>query len=556
VDFATLPQLVRNAGRLNEIVAVLSRYGLAPWLGTINADWIHRHFQTRQGDDIAELRTEERVRLALTELGTTFIKLGQILSTRVDLVGPELAAELTKLQSSTPPDAAEQVIETITAELGRPPSEVFGEFDEEPVASGSIGQVHFATLVDGTPAVVKVQHAGIEERIRNDIEIMMELAKAAEAYAPPLRQYRPTATAGEFKRTIERELDFSQEQRNLQRFARNFKDDEGVRFPAPYPECSSKRVLTMDRMSGVSLSQRAELETEGCDLTDLARRGADMFLRMVFRDGFYHADPHPGNLMVLQDDVIGVLDCGMVGRIDDDLRERIEDLLLAALNEDADRLLDGVVRIGDVPPGFDRDRLSHELNTFVDEYGSMAVDEFDLSGALNGMISIIRSHQISLPPHVSLLVKMLVMLEGTSRQLAPDFSLTELLEPYRFEFLKRRLSPARLWKKLQAAHRDWSELVEAFPGDVADIMRRLRQGRFDVNLEHRRLDSVVNRLVMGIITAALFVGSASLWSNNVKPVLWGTSVPGALGCAVAVYLGFQLIRAIRKSGNLRDRSDC
>jgi len=552
VDVSSLPQLVRNAGRLNEVVGIMVRFGVAPWLQRIHVEWIQRHLRTKSGDNIAELSQAERIRLAFTELGTTFIKLGQILSTRADLVGPELAAELAKLQSGTPADKPETVLATVEAELGQPVSELFTEFDASAFASASIGQVHRAVLMDGTPVVVKVQHDGIEERIRNDLEILIELTKLAETYSPQLKQYRPVAIAGEFRKTLESELDFTSELRNLKRFASNFADDAEVCIPTAYPERSSRRVLTMERLRGVSLSKRDALVAAGFDLSDLARRGADIFLQMVFRDGFYHADPHPGNLMVLNGQVIGVLDCGMVGQVDDDLREQIEDLLMAAIDHDTDRLLDSVVRIGHFPANFDRDELKSELMVFVDQYASQSVNEFDVSGALNGMTSIIRSHHITLPSRVSLLIKMLVMLEGTVQQLTPDFSLAELLERYRSEAIRRRLSPARMWRKLQNAHRDWSRLAEVFPGDVSDIIDRLRRGSFNVHLEHQRLDSIVNRLVMGVLAAALFVGSASLWSNRVEPLVFGASLPGAAGCAVAVYLGAQLIRAIRKSGNLRD----
>jgi ubiquinone biosynthesis protein len=276
-----------------------------------------------------------------------------------------------------------------------------------------------------------------------------------------------------------------------------------------------------------------------------------MFLKMVFRHGFYHADPHPGNLMVLPDQVIGVLDCGMVGRVDEELRERIEDLLMAAIDNDANRLLDAVVQLGELPPDFDRQRLRSDMVEFIDEYGSQSLEQFDLSGALNGMTAIIRAHRILLPSRVSLLIKMLVMLEGTAQQLNPGFNIAELLQPYRVEAIKHRLSPQRMWRKLHSSQRDWSRLLESLPGDVSDIVNRMRRGSFDVHLEHRRLDSIVNRLVLGVLSAALFVGSANLWSNNVKPLIAETSVPGAIGSAVAVYLGFHLIRAINKSGSIR-----
>lgn len=550
VDVRDLPRLVRNAGRFNEVVAVLLKYGLAPWLSGVKAEWVQSLLRSSDGQQIGELAEPVRIRLALTELGTTFIKLGQILSTRADLVGPEIAAELAELQSGTPPDDSETVIETIKSELGEHPDNLYREFDVNAIASASIGQVHKAVLSDGTAVVVKVQHAGIEERIQNDLEILIELAKLAEEYSTEAARYRPVATATEFKKTLLDELDFTREQKNLTRFAANFRENPGVYFPAAHDEFCSRRVLTMDMLHGISMSDKPKLGEAEFDLTDIARRGADMFLKMVFRDGFYHADPHPGNLMVLQDAVIGVLDCGMVGRVDEDLREQIEDLLMSAIDRDADRLLDTVVQLGEIPPDFDRGRLRSDLVEFIEEYANQSIDQFDLSGALNEMTEIIRDHHILLPSRVSLLIKMLVMLEGTAQQLNPTFNIVELLEPYRAEAVKRRLSPQRMWRKLQNTQRDWSRLVESMPGDVADIMARIRRGSFDINLQHRRLDSIVNRLVLGLLTSALFVGSTSMLSNNVNPLYQQTSIPGVIGCAIALSLGFTLIRAIRKSGNL------
>lgn len=550
MDVKDLPRLVRNAGRFHEVVSVAVKYGLAPWLSNVKAEWVQRQLRSNDGQQIGDLSEPVRVRMALTELGTTFIKLGQILSTRADLVGPELAAELANLQSDTPADGPDCVVDTIQAELGAHPDQLYREFDSAAFASASIGQVHRAVLQDGTHVVVKVQHAGIEETVQNDLEILVELAALAETYSKELAQYRPVATATEFSRTLRDELDFTREQRNLTRFALNFRDDPGVCFPAAHPDRCTKRVLTMDALTGISLSRRDKLVESGYDLTDIARRGANMFLQMVFRDGFYHADPHPGNLMVLQDAVIGVLDCGMVGRVDEELREQIEDLLMAAVDSDADQLLETVVQLGEVPRDFDRGRLKGELVEFIEEYGTQSIDQFDLSGALNGMTETIRGHHILLPSRVTLLIKMLVMLEGTAGQLSPKFNIVELLEPYRVESIRRRLSPQRMWRKLQRAHRDWSRLAESFPGDISDLMNRIRRGTFDVKLDHQGLDTIVNRLVMGVLTAALFVGSSFLWGNNVKPLLWGTSVPGAVGCFVAVCIGGTLMRAIRKSGSI------
>ena len=551
MEVTDLPRLVRNTARFHEVVSVAMKYGIAPWLSGIRTEWVQRHLRTTDGQQISDLPEAVRVRMALTELGTTFIKLGQILSTRSDLIGPDLAEELSKLQSSTPPDPVEQVNGLITEELGNAPDQVFGEFDPVPFASASIGQVHHAVLKDGKSVVVKVQHTGIEERVRNDLEILIQLAELAEHYSQDIARYRPLATAREFARTLRDELDFTREQSNLMRFTRNFRDDPMIAIPASYPQCCSRRVLTMDCLNGIELTDRQALQESDLDLSAIAKRGANMFLQMIFRDGFYHADPHPGNLMVLPNSVIGLLDCGMVGRVDEELREQIEDLLMAAIDRDSKRLLECVVELGEVPTDFDRTMLQNDLVNFVDDYGGQSIDEFDLSGSLNGMIEIIRKHHILLPSKVSLLIKMLVMLEGTAHQLSPDFNIIELLEPYRAESIKRRLSPQRAWRKLQSAQRDWTRLAETLPSDVADIMNRIRRGSFNINLEHRKLDSITNRLVLGILTAALFVGSASLWSNDVPPKLGLVSLPGSVGCAVAVYLGFTLVRAIKKSGNLR-----
>ena len=551
MEVTDLPRLVRNTARFHEVVSVAMKYGIAPWLSGIRTEWVQRHLRTTDGQQISDLPEAVRVRMALTELGTTFIKLGQILSTRSDLIGPDLAEELSKLQSSTPPDPVEQVNLLIAEELGAAPDQVFHEFDPVPFASASIGQVHRAVLKDGKSVVVKVQHTGIEERVRNDLEILIQLAELAEHYSQDIARYRPLATAREFARTLRDELDFTREQSNLMRFTRNFRDDPMIAIPTSYPQCCSRRVLTMDCLNGIELTDRKALQESDFDLGEIAKRGANMFLQMIFRDGFYHADPHPGNLMVLPDSAIGLLDCGMVGRVDEELREQIEDLLMAAIDRDSKRLQESVVELGEVPTDFDRTMLQNDLVNFVDDYGGQSIDEFDLSGSLNGMIEIIRKHHILLPSKVSLLIKMLVMLEGTAHQLSPDFNLIELLEPYRAESIKRRMSPQRAWRKLQSAQRDWTRLAETLPSDVADIMNRIRRGSFNINLEHRKLDSITNRLVLGILTAALFVGSASLWSNNVPPRLGSVSLPGSVGCAVAVYLGFTLVRAIKKSGNLR-----
>ncbi|MGI9518078.1 MAG: ABC1 kinase family protein [Pirellulaceae bacterium] len=552
-----LPSMLRDSKRLHQIVKTLAKYGLAPWLTNVKAEWIQKQFRSADGEQIGEMSEGARIRMALTELGTTFVKLGQILSTRPDLVGPEITNELAKLQSGTPADPPEAVREVIQGELDAAPEELFLEFNDEAAASASIGQVHFARLQDGTDVVVKVQHPGIEQKIRSDLEIMKGLAELAEKYSEQARQYRPVDTMEEFSRTLLSELDFTQEKRNLDRFDANFENDPDAFIPRPYADLSTSRVLTMDRLYGISLAKREELIEAGHDLALLAERGANIFLEMIFRDGFYHADPHPGNLFAMEDSRIGLLDCGMVGRIDDKLREQFEDLLMAAVDQDTLALCDSICEMGQVPRDLDTDQLRAEIGEFLAEYGTQQLNEFDLGGALDRMMEIIRRFQIILPSRVSLLIKVLVMLEGTARGLSPQFNLAEILQPWQQKIAQRRMAPKRLLQKARRTAADWTRLAEMAPRDLADILSQMKRGKFDVHLEHRKLDSVTNRLVMGILTAALFVGSALILSYKVPPLIKsigdGVSIMGALGCLVAFVMGVRLVRAIKRSGNVNSR---
>ena len=559
MKITSIPQIYRNFNRSVEILSVLSKYGLADWISRLDIDFAKEILKDRGGEVLAKLTRETRIRLALTELGPTFIKIGQILSTRADLIGVELADELARLQADVPADPPLVARETVAAELDQPLEVLFAEFDDAPLASASIGQVHRARLHDGTEVVVKVRHAGIEDKIRVDLDILSGLAQLAEM-VPEFRNYRPRATALEFTRTLLRELDFGREMRNLQEFAQQFEGDATVHIPKPYPEFSTVAVLTMERLDGIKLSELPLLENAGYDRDELARRGAAVFLEMIFTFGFYHADPHPGNIVIMPGNVIGLLDCGMVGRIDEQLREDIEEMLLAMVSRDAVLLTSVVTRIGATPPDLDQAALSLDVTDFISHYANQRLDEFDLSGALREMIEIIRRYHIMLPARMALLIKVLVVLEGTGRMASPRFSLTELLEPYRTRMVLRRLSPSRNFRKLRRIYSEMEHLAEVLPRGIVDIVQQVQTGRFDMHLDHRGLEPSVNRLVLGLLSSALFLGSTLLMATNVPPVLhlpWNLadnlSILGALGCATSIALGLRLLRAINKSGHLDRR---
>ncbi len=544
-----LPRIDRNVRRMAEILTILGKYGLADSLSGLHLEWLQEKIAGLDYARLGTLTREARIRLALTELGPTFIKLGQALSTRVDLIGPELERELAKLQSNTPPDPPETIRATIQAELGRPVEELFSEFDEKPMASASIGQVHRARLHDGPVVAVKVRHKGIEEKIASDLDIMAYLAAFLEAHVGRFANYQPSAVVREFRRSILKELDFSFERRNLEEFARNFADDATVHFPTTYPDRSSRRVLTMELLVGASVENEAALLATGADLGEIARHGANIYLEMLFRDGFYHADPHPGNLMLLPCNVIGIIDGGMVGHIDHQLREEIERLLIGIVRKEPQEVTDVVIRIGSTRPDLDTAGLRSDLNDFILEYGNVSLNEFNLSEALKQLTETVRRYHVILPANVTLLLKTLAMLEGTSRRMAPRFNLAEMIVPYEQKSLTGRYSLGRLKARITRAYRDWDRLLQALPRDVTEILRRVRDGNFEVHLEHRRLEATVNRLVQGILTAALFVGSAWLWSANAPPVVSGVSLPGILGYFLSMFMGWRLFRAIRRSGH-------
>ena len=554
----SIPNLYRNVKRWTEIISVLSKYGLADWLAQTNIEFAKDRLKDRDGEAIARLTREARIRIALTELGPTFIKFGQLLSTRADVVGVELAQELKQLQSSTPADSEEVVRSTVETELGEPIEDLFAEFDLVPIASASIGQVHRARLKTGERVVVKVQHARIESKVNEDLEVLAGLAQLAEGF-PEFKPYRPTANVAEMGRTLRRELDFGREERNLHQFAALFKDDATVRIPRAHTELSTPRVLTMDMIDGIALENPGLIEAAGIDREEVARRGADLYLQMIFTHGFYHADPHPGNILLLPGNVIGLIDFGMVGRLEERLREDIEEMLLAIVQHDVLTLTRIIKRIGQTPPNLDEAALANDVADFVGHYSTQSLAQFDLSGALTDMTEIIRRHRIMLPTQVAMLIKVLVTLEGTTRLLSPRFSLMEVMQPFHRKMMLRRLSPMRQARKLRRLYIELEALAEILPQRVMQILEQVQAGKFDVHLDHRGLGPSVNRLVLGMLASALFLGSSLLLSNHVPPVLFvkptyfgleKLSILGLTGCITSLLVGLRLLRAIGKSGHL------
>ena len=558
MKISSIPQLYRNLRRWQEIIVILRRYGLADWLSQLRVDFIRDWIKDEKGVPLASYSRSTRIRMALTELGPTFIKLGQVLSLRPDLIGLELADELTQLQSEVPADSPKLVRELVEKSLGRPISEMYAEFDDIAIASASIGQVHRATLQDGTAVVVKVQHAGIEAKVHEDMEVMAGLAVLADRI-PELAAWKPQVLVEQLSRSLKRELNFSRELQNLQNFSRSLVKFKGVRIPLTFPELSSSRILTMEYIEGVAVNKLTCEAASDEQRQAIARLTADVYVEMIFTLGAYHADPHPGNVLVINGSELGLLDFGMVGRIDDRLRESIEEMLLSVLSQDVSMLATLIKRVGRTPPRLDDSLLSIDVADLVANYGSQSLENFDLSGALNDVTDIMHRHQISLPPQTSLLIKMLITLEGTLHQLAPKFSLIEVMQPFFRRMWMRRLSPKRQAKRIRRVYFELEALLATLPGQVSSVMQLIQEGRLDVHLAHKGLSPSVNRLVLGILISSVFLGSSILLAYEVPPLLfmqpiwWGIerlSLFGLLGYALSMMVGLRLVMAINRSGHL------
>lgn len=549
MDLLGLAKRQGQLNRLREIATVLARYGLADWVSRIPSAEIRHLLASPKTLAVAGHPWEERVRLALTDLGATFIKLGQMLSTRPDMVGVGLARELSRLQASTPADSAFKVRELVEAELSRPVGELFLEFDDTAFASASIGQVHRARLADGSQVVVKVQHAGIVERIKPDLELMGALAQVLDRYLPAVHPYRPVELVANFGRTLLRELDFGSEKRNLEEFARNFSRDKTVRIPKVYPELCARRVLVMEMLVGVPGSKKDEMHASGVDLNEFARRAASMYLGMIFRDGFYHADPHPGNYILMPETVVGVIDFGMVGRISEGFRDSLGQMLIAVGNRDAEELADILLDLCESSEEISEGLFRADVGDFFADYAFQSVKDIQLAEALERLTEVIRRHKLLLPAEVSLLLKTLIMLDGSANELSPSFNLMEILDPFQRQMLRDRFRPGKWIGKWRRGIHEIGRLVSRAPRDLEGLLRRLRSGRLEIRMDHRNLQAAVNRLVAGILTSALFLGSALLWSREVPPLLWGVSVPGSLGCVTALAMGGMILMAIWRDGD-------
>jgi len=564
MKITSIPQLYRNLKRWREILTVLRRYGLADWLSQFPQlpfrDWL----KDSEGLPLTSHSREARLRMALTELGPTFIKLGQVLASRPDLVGTAVANELKRLHSGVPPVESKTIREVLRKELGyRFDAEII-DFDDTPLAAASIGQVHRARLVDETEVVIKVQRPGIEAMMLRDLDVLEGLAELAER-VEGLAAFSPQSLLQQLGPTLKRELDFDRERQNLQVFATMLKDFEKVEIPRPIESLCTRRVLVMTRLAGQDLSRpQATEHLDPAGRSEAARMITTAYMQMLFQSGMFHADPHPGNLLLMPDGRIGILDFGMIGRIDTRLREQIEEMLLAISNGDSNRLTQLIRRAGNAPAVIDDAALSVDVSEFVATYGHQDLGHFDLTGALNELGDILHRHGIKLPTQSAVLMKMMISLEGSLAVLHADFDALEVMAGFIRRASYNRFSPRRQLRQLRQMMLETEYFLQVVPDQLLGLLQQARRGQLSIQMEHHRLGATVNRLVLGLIASALFLGSSLMLSMQVPPLLFPDtswfgfhqlSVPGLAGLIASVLLMLRLYFAIHRSGHLSGRQE-
>ena len=556
----------RDLGRVKDIAAVLIRHGFGDAVRRLGlADTLARAGQAlhwENADSLARLDPPEQARQALEELGPAFVKLGQILAGRADLLGPDWTAEFAKLHSRVPAVPFEVLRPQLREDLGGEPEDVFARFDVEPLAAASIAQVHRAQLKDGTEVVVKIRRPGIVEVIEADLRLLERAAGVAEQDWPALKPYRPRQLVREFARSLRRELDLAGECRNAERVATNFAALPDVVIPRVHWAYTGKRVNVQDYIDGVPGEDLERITREGLDRHLLARRGAHAVLKMIVEDGFFHADPHPGNVFYLPGNRLAFIDFGMVGRLSARRRDDLLRLLLGLVERHPQGVADVLIEWTGDHQTVNLDQLEDEIEAFVDQHHGTPLAQLNLGQMLVDVTNVLREHRLALPSDLALLIKAFISLEGMGGALYPGFHMTTEAMPLLRGVVRARYEPKALaqrgWQTLRRA----LEVAGELPSDLSRLLRRARHGQVHVAIEiaHIRhlanqIDRAANRLSLALVIAALIIGSSIVMTVGGGPTLFGLPAFGLLGYVGAALGGLILLRSMWRGRHLPDDDD-
>ncbi len=545
---------IRSLKRYRRIVTVLARHGFGSVLEYLQVD---RHLSLPRRlliqNPASRLSPAERLRMALEELGPTFVKLGQILSTRPDLIPPNFIAELTKLRDAVPPAPWEEVQALLTEDWGREHDHIFENIEPNPIAAASLAQVHAATLENGDQVVVKIQRPNILSIIETDLEILSDLATLAQR--TQLGQvYDFVGIAEDFAFTLHNELDYRREGRNADRFRDNFAKESYLYLPRVYWEFSTQRVLVLERISGIQIGDIEALDAAGYDRHKIALHSARIMVKEILEDGFFHADPHPGNFLVLPGDVIGAMDFGMVGYLREHDRLNLIRLYLAAVSLDAESIVEQLIRMDTAPEEVNRERLSREINRLLTKYQGLPLKDIRANEIVEEIMPIAFHHHLSLPSDLWLLLKTLAMMEGVGLELDPDFDVFAVAEPFMRRLAWQLMLPRRKWgQNILRQGADWGELLSALPRTGSRLLMRAERGDlFKVGLKDadrimRVLDRLTTRLALSVLASSLIIGLAMLIPSTTAGSLiqWMVVIGFSGAFGLGVWLLISIIKAER-----------
>ena len=551
----------RHLNRYRQILSVLFRYGFGDLIETLKIDqYIEVGLQVvsrKKRDRLDRLSRAERVRLVFEELGPTYIKLGQVLSTRPDLIPIEFVTELARLQDDVPSFDFSEVERIIQEELHEAPTALFDSIEASPVASASLGQVHLALTRDGEPVAVKVQRPGIRKTIEVDLEIMLHLATLMERHVEEISLHRPVKIVEEFADTLEKELDYTIEAGSMERMGRLFLNDTTVYIPAVYRELTTLRILTMEFVEGIKISEVERLEAEGFDKKRITTRGANLYLAQFFEHGFFHGDPHPGNIFILPDHVICLLDFGMMGIVDRRTRELFVDLVDSIVQHEETRCTRVLLRLTEWEEEPDIRSLEKDVAEFTGRHLYKPIKEIEFGPLLQHMLELSARHRLRVPPNLFLMMKALATVEGVARMLDPDFNMVTQTTPFIQRIKLERMHPQRVADEISHLAADWYEFLSRFPQDLIEITRLIRRRKLTFRYESSDMPKMLatysqisNRISFAIVIAALVIGSALIVISEIPPLFFGISLIGIIGFFPAALMGIWLLIAIIRKGRL------
>lgn len=565
LDLLRLRRTYRGVSRVREIINVFLKHGFGHIIDQI-------HFQrfiplrTRlktfgQWPALKGPAVPERLRMAFAELGPSFIKLAQLLSSRPDLITKPFADEFKKLQDEVPPFPTEEAKKIIEEEIKLPINKIFLKFDDKPVAAASIAQVHHATLVDGSDVIVKVQRPDIREQLETDINIMTVVATLLEKHVPESRFFNPTGIVEEFSKTVKKELDFIEEARNCCRFRRNFEQSLDVYIPKMYGEFITEKVLVMERIEGIRIDNITGIEAIGLDRRELAKIGVNAYFKQILEDGFFHADPHPGNIFAMSNGMIGFMDFGIVGRVSPELREIIANTFLALINRDFDKLIDQYIELGLVPEEVDlsifRKEFKSDLSEFLEPLYGLTLREINFAEYMDTVTHLAMKHNLKIPSDLLLINKAMLILENIGMELDPNFDFIAAAEPYASKLITQRVSPSKLYERARKNIEEVSDFVTLFPKQMKQIVRKVLKDDIHMKFTLIGLDKFIkdmdrssNRIAFSMVVSAIILSSAIMHATGVGPKIFGMSILAFITFGFALLLGIWLIISIIRSGRL------